>query len=81
MEFESYLALGLGTEGGGRSFGLPPSDFDELCLLDIMRVRLGGLEELMAVMRLRVARPPIDPRVQTVAQLNDNLYPTSFMEQ
>jgi hypothetical protein len=39
------LALGLGKEGGGRSFGLPPSDFDELRLLDMLR-----LERLMTML-------------------------------
>lgn len=38
-ERRRMLALGLGTDGGGLAFGLPPSDVDELCLLDIVRCR------------------------------------------
>lgn len=76
-EDKAHLALGLGIARGRRSFGLSPSAFDELCLLDMVRSRIGML---IAGMQLKVARLSVALRVKAIAESRDNLHPTSTME-
>ena len=69
----AYLALGLGTEGGGRAFGFVPPEVEELRLWDMVEI------ELMKAVQTKAALLSFIPRGQIVAQLGNSVHLTVAM--